>query len=243
MVSVRGTVRIFAGFILSAGLVLIGSNVMVSGTASAYPLSCYPPGSSSCTGKLSATPSTVARGGKVAISGRGFEAGAKVSINVCRIATVRTTATSTGHVSVLITISLKAPLGACKLTAAGLGTNKQTLTLTATVIVKRGSKTVLKLFAAQVTYGDEQIERVSVTVSPLAVGPTPTGIVDVTESKATLCVIKLSSGKGSCTLSAKQLKVGVYGVVANYGGSTTYVGSTSSTESLTVANRARTKLS
>jgi hypothetical protein len=47
-------------------------------------------------------------------------------------------------------------------------------------------------------------------------------------------VITLSSGKGSCTLSAKRLKVGTYRLVATYGGSTNFKGSTSAKETLTV---------
>jgi hypothetical protein len=98
-----------------------------------------------------------------------------------------------------------APLGACKFTATGLATNSQTLTLTATVTVKSASKTVLTLSATKVTYGDEQVEKLSVTVSPEFAGPTPTGKVSISESKTTLCVITLSSGKGSrVALSCRQ---------------------------------------
>ena len=61
MASVRLTVRVFAVSILLASLVLMGSGVMASGAASASPSSCYPPGSTSCTGKLTAIPSTVVR--------------------------------------------------------------------------------------------------------------------------------------------------------------------------------------
>jgi hypothetical protein len=58
--------------------------------------------------------------------------------------------------------------------------------------------------------------------------------VTVKDSTTTLCVIKLSSGKGSCRLSPKKLKVGTYRLVATYGGSTTFKGSTSAKETLTV---------
>jgi hypothetical protein len=48
----------------------------------------------------------------------------------------------------------------------------------------------------------------------------PSGKVTVKVSSRTLCVISLSSaGKGSCTLSAKELSAGGYGVVASYSGS------------------------
>jgi hypothetical protein len=65
-------------------------------------------------------------------------------------------------------------------------------------------------------------------------GSTPTGTVRVKQSSTTLCVIKLSSGKGSCTLSAKKLKVGTYHLVATYGGSTNFKGSRSAEETLRV---------
>ena len=244
MASMRLTVRVSVVSILLASLVLMGSGVMASGAASASPSSCYPPGSTSCTGKLTAIPSTVVRGGNFTITGKGFNAGAKVSINICGIETINTTASDvgvTGLISVSVTMPVKAPLGPCKLTATGLGTNKQTLTLTATVTVtavtvRLGSYTVLKLSAAKVTYGHEHVELLSVTVSPLSPGFTPTGTVTVKESTTTgwLCKINLSSGNGTCRLSKKQLAVGTYSLVAIYGGSSVYLGSTSAKETLTV---------
>jgi len=135
MASVRLAVRVFAVSILLASLVLMGSGVMASGAASASPSSCYPPGSTSCPGKLTAIPSRVLRGGTVTVSGEGFNAGAKVSINVCNVGTVTVTASHVGIISVGVTMPVKTPLGSCKLTATGLGTNS-ILTLTGTVTVK-----------------------------------------------------------------------------------------------------------
>jgi hypothetical protein len=84
------------------------------------------------------------------------------------------------------------------------------------------SSTTLVLSSSNVTYGDEQVENVSVTVSPQYSGSTPTGTVTVKESNTTLCVTTLSSGKGSCTLSATQLDAGTYSLVATYSGSTDF---------------------
>jgi hypothetical protein len=85
--------------------------------------------------------------------------------------------------------------------------------------VKRAtSKTVLKLSKSTVTFGDEEVEVLSVTVKPEFVGSTPSGTVTVTQSTTTLCVITLSSGTGSCTLSAEQLAVGPYKLIAAYSG-------------------------
>jgi hypothetical protein len=75
---------------------------------------------------------------------------------------------------------------------------------------------------------------VSVTVSPQYSGTTPTGRVTITEPGTTLCVITLSSGKGSCRLSAKRLKAGAYRLVATYGGSKDFDRSASAKETLTV---------
>jgi hypothetical protein len=97
------------------------------------------------------------------------------------------------------------------------------------------SETDLKLSAAKVTYGDEGVEHLSVTVSPEFVRSTPTGTVTVKESTTTLCVIKLSWGKGSCMVSAKKLPVGTYRLGATYGGSVDFDTSTSAKESLAVA--------
>ena len=78
-------------------------------------------------------------------------------------------------------------------------------------------KTALKLSAAMVTYGDEGVEHLTVTVSPQHSGSTPTGTVTIKTSTTTLCVIKLSSCEESCTLYAKKLKAGTYTLVATYG--------------------------
>jgi hypothetical protein len=100
---------------------------------------------------------------------------------------------------------------------------------------KATSKTALKLSATKVTYGNEQTEHLAVTVSPQYSGSTPTGTVTIKQAATTLCTITLSSGKGSCTLSAKKLPVGTYYLVARYGGSANFGSSASVTETLTVA--------
>ena len=93
--------------------------------------------------------------------------------------------------------------------------------------------TVLKLTAFRLTYGHEQTERLSVMVSPEFAGSTPTGTVTVKTSTTTLCTIRLSSSRGSCTLAAKRLNAGSYHIVAIYG-NTNFRGSTSAKLSLTV---------
>jgi hypothetical protein len=111
---------------------------------------------------------------------------------------------------------------------------------TSLTVGKATSTTALGLSAAKVTYGDEGVAQLSVTVSPEYSGSTPNGTATVTQSTTTLCVITLSSAKGSCTLSATELAAGTYGLVATYGGSVNFGASASAQESLTVA-KATTK--
>ncbi len=85
-----------------------------------------------------------------------------------------------------------------------------------------------------VVYGHEQAERLSVSVSPRFRGAPPTGTVTVKSSTGALCVITLSSGKGSCRLSPKQLEPRTYSLVATYGGSSNFKSSTSAKKKLTV---------
>lgn len=109
------------------------------------------------------------------------------------------------------------------------------------VVPAKWSKIALKLSAKRVTYGREQVERLSVKVAPRWVGPTPTGTVKVTELGKTLCVITLSSGRGACLLSAKELAIGSYQLAAAYSGSRLYLPS-GSVRTLTVVEGVATKI-
>ena len=100
---------------------------------------------------------------------------------------------------------------------------------------KATSRTVIKLSAPKVTYGQEQVEHVSVTVLSSLPGTMVTGTVTIKESTTTLCVIKLRMGNGSCALSGEQLKTGTYHLIAVYGGNASFTGSTSAKEILALA--------
>ena len=102
------------------------------------------------------------------------------------------------------------------------------------------SQTALKVSPTELTYGHEQVVRLSVTVSPMHTGLTPTGKVTVGESGTSLCVITLSAGKGSCTLSTKRLNMGIYALSASYGGNGNLSGSTSGKQTL-IVGRATTR--
>jgi hypothetical protein len=51
----------------------------------------------------------------------------------------------------------------------------------------------------------------------------------------TVCLITVSSGHGTCTLSAKALKPGTYHLVASYPGNAIYLASASASKTLNVA--------
>ena len=116
-----------------------------------------------------------------------------------------------------------------------VGTGPSSAASNSVTPAKATSEIALKLSSTKVTYGDEQVEHISVIVSSQHSGSMPAGTVTIKASATTLCVIKLKSGKGSCMLSPKRLKAGTYHLVATYSGSANYKGSTSAKETLTVA--------
>jgi hypothetical protein len=96
------------------------------------------------------------------------------------------------------------------------------------------SRSALTLSAGSVTFGHEQRERITVTVSPQRSGK-PSGTVTVKTGGTVLCAVALNSaGKGGCTLSAKRLAVGKHSLAASYGGSVGYSGSGSAAKVVTV---------
>jgi len=126
-------------------------------------------------------------------------------------------------------------IGTFTYTVTATSTDGETGTASITYTVA-AAPTTASLVASPnpVPYGQEQTERLSVTVTPQFPGSTPTGTVTVKASTGTLCVITLSSGKGSCRLSAHKLNARTYSLVATYGRSTNFKGSTS-VKTLTVA--------
>lgn len=103
-------------------------------------------------------------------------------------------------------------------------------------VARATSTTKLQLAHAKVTEGDEQTERLSVSVTPDEKSEAATGTVAISIGSTTVCVVKLAAGKGSCTLTAKQLKAGTYHLVARYAGSADVAGSSSAKSTLTVAS-------
>ena len=97
------------------------------------------------------------------------------------------------------------------------------------------SVTTLSLSSSTVTYGHEQVEKFSVTVSAGAPGTgVPTGWVVVESRSRFLCLIHLHRGKGSCSLFPRELARGSYKIVAYYNGDTNFKPSVSGEQTLTV---------
>lgn len=99
--------------------------------------------------------------------------------------------------------------------------------------ITQPTSTALSLSSAKVTYGHEQSERLSVTVRARYSG-VPAGTVTVKAGDATICVIHVKAGRGSCGLTANKLRAGTYHVLAAYGGSAGFLGSASAAKTLTV---------
>jgi hypothetical protein len=162
---------------------------------------------------------------------------------------------ATGQVAVksgtttLCTITLANGAGTCTLPPAGLpvGTAKLTASYPGTDVIAAStspaaelqvlpasSAATLSLSAGRVTYGNEQGQRATVTVTP-AYGPPATGQVALKSGTATLCTITLATGHGTCTLSAAQLPAGTWHLSAVYPGSANVEPSASPSVPLTVA--------
>jgi predicted RNA-binding protein with TRAM domain/YHS domain-containing protein len=107
------------------------------------------------------------------------------------------------------------------------GTGVQSAPSNVVTVPKAGTVVSLSLSVKKVIFGHEQSERFSVKVSPSYAGPVPNGTVLVMKSTTTLCKITLSSAKGSCLLTFKELSAGSFSVYANYVANANFVGSTS----------------
>jgi hypothetical protein len=100
-------------------------------------------------------------------------------------------------------------------------------------VAKRGTTTTLTLAKTTITDGQENAEKLTVSLSHVG-DYYPTGNVAIKIGGTTICTIGLKKGTGGCTLSKTRLKAGGYTLVASYGGSTDYSGSTSAKKGLTV---------
>jgi hypothetical protein len=146
-------------------------------------------------------------------------------------------------------ITVTAGTGSCALPATGLSAGSATLTASyqgnylfdssagspVSITVSTAKSSIsLALSDSKVTYGNEQDERLSVSVSPQYRG-TPTGSVTVRSGSLTVCKITLRSGSGSCRLSRRALRAGRHELLASYAGDRDFSGSTSARRTVTVA--------
>jgi len=162
----------------------------------------------------------------------------------------------------LCTITLNSAAGQCRLSPAKLKPGSYHLTASysgdtnftsattppgqaqALTITREPAITALApLKIKTVTVGHENREHLTVTVKPKFAGVTPTGKVTFKATRkggsvTTLCRnVTLVNGKARCTIGARKLRRGTYRLIATYGGSGIYTGSTSpisSRDTLTV---------
>jgi Big-like domain-containing protein len=179
----------------------------------------------------------------ISVSPTTVAAGNLQQVRVTATVTGATGGTPTGHVTVLAndtqsvcTIPLSGGTGSCTLPAGSLAPGSYTLTgeysgdpvylssisggTTLTVLpAMAGTTTSLGLSAAKATFGHEQSEHLTVTVTaPGQTGDTPTGKVTVKAGSVTLGMVNLAGGKATITLGASMLRPGSYKLVASYGG-------------------------
>ena len=103
------------------------------------------------------------------------------------------------------------------------------------VIVKtRPTVSKLHLSHSKVSFGHEQLVRISVVTLSLRTG-TPSGNVTIKEGSKLICTIKLINDIGSCRLSSRQLGVGIHTLVASYPGNPMYLSSVTSAKLTVVA--------
>ncbi len=186
---------------------------------------------------VSPTSGPSAGGTSVTITGTGFTTATKVDFGTARVAGIRVvsptsiTATSPPESVGLVNVTVTTLAGTSVTSTADRFSYKSALATTATSFITSTNR---------VTYGHEQVEHLSVTVSPQYSDTMASGMVTIRESTTSLCLIRLSSGKGSCKLSPEELHAGIDQLVAIYDGNKSFKGSTSFKEILTVARATST---
>ncbi len=154
----------------------------------------------------------------------------------------------------LCTPTLKAGVATCKLTRAQLAVGSHVIVAdyagsssllpsssspTAVIVAKALTTSALSLSRTTASYGSEENVKFTAQVTVPAGMPAATGEVIVSSGSARLCVITLSRGKGSCSLTASELSVGSHSITARYVGSTDLALSASPSRTLKVTKAAR----
>jgi hypothetical protein len=117
--------------------------------------------------------------------------------------------------------------------AGGLVTDPAGEGFVAAGSIAQPTGTALALSSVTISFGHEQSEHLSVLVRARYAG-IPAGTVAVKAGTATICVIHLTGGRGSCLLTARQLKPGSYRVTAAYPGGAGLLHSAAAAKALTV---------
>lgn len=102
------------------------------------------------------------------------------------------------------------------------------------------SVTALALAYSTITYGSEQVQTFSATVSAGTGTGVPTAYVVVESGPTILCTMRLSGGTGTCSPGPTALAAGTHTIVANYTGDASFDSSVSSGQALTVMSPSRT---
>jgi YVTN family beta-propeller protein len=158
--------------------------------------------------------------------------------------------TITSGTKTLCHLTLSAGSGHCSASAAALGAGTYVVTASyagntefdsstssgvTLTVAKATSKASLVLSASKVAFGHEQAEHLSVSVTPEFAGTTPTGTISVRSSGNVVCTMTLSHGRGSCTLSPRELAVGLHDLVAHYAGNGDFGSAASAPETLEIS--------
>lgn len=185
------------------------------------------------TTKLAASTTSTIYGDKVTLAatvGDTFGSTPTGTVEFKHGSTVVGTAALSGGKATLVVNTL--PVGSDSLTASYAGSAGDEASSSSAVVVtikQAKSDTVLQSSKDPQTY-DEAVT-FTATVKPSTSG-TPTGKVTFKNGSTTLATVNLSGGKASYTTSA--LTVGSHAITADYGGSTDYATSTSSTLTETI---------
>jgi hypothetical protein len=95
-------------------------------------------------------------------------------------------------------------------------------------VTKDSTTTTVSVAPASVTNGNESVAVFTVTVKPHYGESVPTNETVTVQVGSATCTVKLTGGKGTCTIGKSALPVGSYSVSASYGGDSNLSGSNAS---------------
>jgi hypothetical protein len=249
------TVTLAAAAAAATGSCVLSASALAAGLSqltASYAGSVDFAGSTSAPAFLAISPATTAS--VLSLSAGAVDYGDEQSERVTVAVTSEYVGVTSGTVTVtsgtrpVCAVTISAGKGSCALGASALAAGTADLSASyagdgdfapshsasrVLAVAKADPAITATMSAARVVYGKEQRERLSVVVRPEHAG-TPTGRVTVRSGDATVCVITLVAGKGSCALSARSLGIGAHALVVVYPGSADFTNSASARMMLTV---------